>query len=175
METHLVLVAKSRCLVWSHSPAVWLSKLEDHCHAMLDVVVDVAVDNPGPRVVERCSEDDISICWNLYDIFENRTVKVSWQTHTSVGTIFVHLDNEFSADFDVLVKLILSDDVVPASMLMYRVSYTSIGVGVYQNYFKPFADCLWLLENMTAVCKLHLPLICTHCHVTDSSTAASLV
>ena len=55
--------------------------------------------------------------------------------HTSVGTLFVHLDNEFSAD--VLVKLTLSDYVVPASrcqvgewteLHIHRVSYLSPAV-----------------------------------------------
>ena len=92
---------------------------------MLDVVVDVAVNNPGARVVKRSSEDDISICWNLYSIFENGVVKVAWQTThtTSVGALFVHLDDELSGDG--MVKLTLSNDVVPASMLVNGVSHLS--------------------------------------------------
>ena len=113
--------------------------MKNHRHATFYVVVDVAVNNPVARVVKWCSEDDISVCWNLYCVFENWAVKVAWQTHTSTGTIGVHLNNDFSAD--VFVKLTLSDDVIPASMLVNGVGYTSIGVGIDQNYFKPFSHC----------------------------------
>jgi len=119
---------------------------------MLDVVVNVAVNDPGARVVKRCSEDDIPICWNLYGVFENGVVKVAVQTHTSVGAVFVHLDNEFSGD--VSVKLPLSDHVVPASMLVNRMSYFGVGVGVDKDYFKPFFGRIWLLKDMTARCRL---------------------
>ena len=148
---------------------------------MLDVVVDVAVNNPGARVVKWSSEDDISICWNLYSIFENGVVKVAWQTThtTSIGALLVHLDDELSGD--VIVKLTLSNDVVPASMLVNGVSYLSwfTWVGIDKNYFKPFANCLWLLKDMTARCRLlgtcERSMICTHCPVADSSTTTSLV
>ena len=86
MKAHLVPVANSRFQVWSHGPFARLPKLEDHCHAVLYMEVDVTVNNPGARVVKRCSEDDIAVRWNLYGVFENRVVKVAWQTRFSLGT-----------------------------------------------------------------------------------------
>ena len=74
-----------------------------------------------------------------------------------------------------MVILTLPDDVVPASMLVDRVSYISLGVGVYQNYLKPFVVATGLLDDMTACCPLWRPLICTLCPVADRPTAPSLV
>ena len=86
MKAHLVPVANSRFQVWSHGPFARLPKLEDHCHAVLYMEVDVTVNNPGARVVKWGSEDDIAVRWNLYSVFENRVVKVAWQTRFSLGT-----------------------------------------------------------------------------------------
>ena len=167
-EASFVLVGKSACLVWSHCPTAWFPKLEDHRHTVLHMVVDVAMDDPCARVVQWCSDDDVAVRWDLYCIFENRLGDVTWQSF-----FLVLLDDEFSRD--VLVKLTLADHVEPASMLMNWMS--NFGVGVDEDDFKPFSDCLWLLEDVAAVCRpvWTWSLIFTHGLVADSSTTTGLV
>merc|ERR550525_1378952 len=63
-EASFVLVGKSASLVWSHCPTAWFPKLEDHRHTVLHMVVDVAMYDPGARVVQWCSEDDVAVRWD---------------------------------------------------------------------------------------------------------------
>ena len=141
----------SNCLIKSHGPAFRLAKLEDHGHAVLHVVVDVAVDDPSARVVEGCSNDHISVCWYLHGVFEDRVFKVTRKTSTSVVTLGVLLDDELAGDFNLWRILTLSDDVVPTTVLVDWVGYLSIRVLVDENYFEPMTWGVWLLENVTAV------------------------
>ena len=141
----------SDCLIKSHGPAFRLAKLEDHGHAVLHVVVDVAVDDPGARVVEGCSNDHISVCWYLHGVFEDRVFKVTRKTSTSAVTLGVLLDDELAGDFFLWMILTLSDDVVPTTVLVDWVGYLSIRVLVDENYFEPITWGVWLLENVTAV------------------------
>ena len=141
----------SDCLIKCHGPAFRLAKLEDHGHAVLHVVVDVAVDDPSARVVEGCSNDHISVCWYLHGVFEDRVFKVTRKTSTSVVTLGVLLDDELAGDFLLWMILTLSDDVVPTTVLVDWVSDFSISVVVDENYFEPIIFGIWLLENVTAV------------------------
>ena len=141
----------SDCLIKSHGPAFRLAKLEDHGHAVLHVVVDVAVDDPSARVVEGGSNDHISVCWYLHGVFEDWVFKVTRKTSTSVVTLGVLLDDELAGDFFLWRILTLSDDVVPTTVLVDWVGYLSIRVLVDENYFEPITWGVWLLENVTAV------------------------
>ena len=141
----------SHFLSWSHSPTLGLANLEDHGHPVLHVVVDVAVDDPGARVVKGCSHDHVSICWNLHAVFEDRAFKVTRKTPNSFLTLCVILDYELPGDVDCGRILTLSDDVVPTTVLVDWVGNLSISVLVDENYFEPMTWGVWLLENVTAV------------------------
>ena len=145
----------SDCLIKSHGPAFRLAKLEDHGHAVLHVVVDVAVDDPRAGVVQGGSDDHVAVRGNLHAVFEDGVVEVARETPSSFSTEFftlsVFLNDELLADVDCGRVLTLSDDVVPTTVLVDWVGYHSIRVLVDENYFEPMVWGIWLLENMTAV------------------------
>ena len=157
-EAHFVLVAQSCLLVWPHGPALWLSKLEDHCHAMIHVVVNMAVEDPVARVVQWGPDNDISVGGHQNNIFENRVSEVAREALISMRAALVHTDHFFPGDIQLGVReLALADHVVPPTMLMDWVSDTSISVDVYENDFEPLLTS-WLLEDMATVLWLRWPL-----------------
>ena len=144
----------SDCLIKSHGPAFRLAKLEDHGHAVLHVVVDVAVDDPRAGVVQGGSDDHVAVRGNLHAVFEDWVVEVTRETPSSF-TLSVVLDDELPGDVDRGRVLILSDYVVPTTVLVDWVGYLFIRVLVLvlvdENYFEPITWGIWLLENVTAV------------------------
>ena len=145
----------SDCLIKSHGPAFRLAKLEDHGHAVLHVVVDVAVDDPRAGVVQGGSDDHVAVRGNLHAVFEDWVVEVARETPysflTEFVTVSVVLDDEIAGDISCWRILTLSDDVVPTTVLVDWVGYLSIRVLVDENYFEPITWGIWLLENVTAV------------------------
>ena len=98
---------------------------------MLHVIVDMAVEDPGARVVKWGPENDISVGGHHNDIFENRVIEVAREALTFMRAVVVHIKNGFPGDVDIVRKLALANHIVPSAMLMDWVCDTSIGVDVY--------------------------------------------
>ena len=155
LGARLVHVVLGSLLIWPHGPAewsVWFPDLEDHGHAVLNVVVDVAVDDPASSVVHRDPEDHISIGWYLDDVLEHWVVEVAWEK-----ALFVHIHDSVSVDGLVLVELTHANNVVPAAVHVDGVGHCFAFFHVDQNNFKPvFFTCevkikIWLFDDMRAV------------------------
>ena len=124
---------------------------------MFYMPVDMTVDNPNSSVVHRCPQDDVSIGWNLDNIFENWPFEVPWKAVFSIRTLCVHfLDCLFE---DRIVKLTRSHNIKPAPVLMYWMGHTPAvltisfpWLNIDQYNFKPIMTReSWLLDDMLAV------------------------
>ena len=102
---------------------------------MLHVVVDMAVEDPGARVVKWGPENDISIGGHQNEIFENRVIQVAWEALFFARAVMVHIKHGFPGDSDIVRELTLANYIVPPAMLMDWVCDTSILVDVNENDF----------------------------------------
>ena len=124
---------------------------------MLYMVVDMAVEDPGARVVKWGPENDITIGGHQNDIFENRVIQVAWEALFFARAVMVHIKHGFPGDSDIVRELTLANYIVPPAMLMDWVCDTSILVDVNENDFEGLVMQCWLLEDMATFHWLRWP------------------
>ena len=93
---------------------------------MLYIVVDVSVNNPDTRV----AEDDISICWKLHCVFENRVVKFAWHILPLVLSLSILIMSSrlmFWSNWPCQIMLYQP----PGARLVNGLSYTFIGCRIF--------------------------------------------